>query len=118
VILADTSVWVDHFRKGEPRLADLLAQGRIAGHPLVIGELACGALRRREEILGYLSALPCASVASHAEALHFAGERKLHAKGLGWIDVHLLASAVLTGCALWTKHKTLASAARMLGVDA
>jgi predicted nucleic acid-binding protein len=118
LILADSSVWVQHLRAGDARLEQLLAEGRIACHSLVIGELACGSLRRREEILAYLAALPATVVASHEEALHFAAERKLHGKGLGWIDIHLLASAVLTGCRLWTLDKTLASAAKAARVEA
>jgi predicted nucleic acid-binding protein len=118
LILADTSVWVRHLRADDEGLARLLAEGRIACHPFVIGELSCGALRRRAEILGYLAALPATLVASHEEALHFAAERKLHGKGLGWIDVHLLASAVLSGCRLWTLDRTLASAAKAARVEA
>ena len=117
MILADTSVWVQHLRAHDEGLARLLAEGRIACHAFVIGELACGSLRKREQILSYLAALPATAVVSHEEALHFLQERELHGKGLGWIDVHLLASAVLSGCRLWTLDKTLASAAKAARVE-
>jgi predicted nucleic acid-binding protein len=111
MILADTSVWVEHLRAGVPELVVLLSDGRIVNHPFVIGELACGNLRNRLEILSSLAALPSASVAAHEEVLRFVTQRKLHGKGLGWVDVHLLASSLLTGCALWTRDKGLAAAA-------
>lgn len=118
MILTDTSVWIDHFRKGNRELAARLTEGRILCHPFVIGELGCGNLRNRGEILSLLAALPSAAMAEHSEALRLVSDRKLHGKGVGWIDVHLLASSLLTGCRLWTKDKTLASAARALEVDA
>ena len=118
MILADTSVWVDHLRNGDERLAQLLSEGRILCHPFVIAELACGHLRRRAEILSLLVALPSATQAGHEEALRFVTERELHGQGLGWIDVHLLASALLTGCCLWTRDRTLSAAARRMRVDA
>ena len=116
MILVDTSVWVDHLRKGSRELSALLNEGLVVCHPYVIGELACGNLRNRVEILSLLAALPSATAAGHDEALRLVSERKLHGKGLGWIDVHLLASALLTGCALWTKDKALKAAARALKV--
>jgi len=117
MILADTSVWIEHLRRGSSELATLLVDGRIVCHPFVIGELGCGSLRNRREILTLLAALRPAMVAGHDEALRFVADRRLHGKGLGWIDVHLLASSMLTGCALWTRDKALAAAARSLEVD-
>jgi predicted nucleic acid-binding protein len=117
MILADTSVWIDHFRVGNVRLRDLLNEGAVYCHPFVIGELACGHLRKRREILSLLAALPEASVASHGEVLGFLPEHGLHGRGLGWIDAHLLASAMLSKCRLWTLDKHLEKAARMLGVS-
>jgi predicted nucleic acid-binding protein len=114
VIIVDTSVWVDHLRKTEEELESLLNEGLVLSHPFVIGELACGNLKNRDEILSLLEALPRAAVASHEEALHLVGEKKLHDRGLGWVDVHLLAASLLSQSPLWTRDKTLASAAREL----
>lgn len=115
-VLVDTSVWIDHLRRGDAGLAGLLEDGAVVVHPFMIGELACGNLQRREEILGLLQALPAAPVASHAEALHFVAAHGLQGEGLGWVDVHLLASARLAGVALRSRDRALASAARRLGL--
>ncbi len=116
MILVDTSVWVQHLRKGSDRLRSLLDEERVFCHPFVIGELACGTLRNRQEVLRLLKALPQAQVAEHEEALHLLEERRLHGRGLGWIDAHLAASALLTGCSLWTFDKPLEKAASVLGI--
>jgi predicted nucleic acid-binding protein len=115
-VLVDTSVWIDHFRRSNRRLAGLLAEGQVACHPFVVGELACGNLRNRDEILTLLQALPHAPVAEHHEALRFLADWRLHGAGLGWIDIHLLASARLQGSALWSLHKALAAAADRLEI--
>lgn len=107
MILADTSVWVDHLRKTDRELSKLLDRGAVLCHPFVIGELACGNMKNRKEILALLAALPKAETASHEEALHLVTDRKLCGKGIGWIDVHLLASALLSNCTFWTKDKAL-----------
>lgn len=116
MVLVDTSVWIDHLAKGEPRLADLLESEQVATHPFVIGELACGRITRREEVLSCLAALPRATEASSAEVLHLLEKRRLPGKGLGWIDVHLLTSALIDGLGFWTRDRRLADAARGLGV--
>ncbi len=116
MILVDTSVWVDHLRNTHQELSRLLDDGVVLCHPFVIGELACGNLKNRNEILDLLAALPTAEVASHDEALHLVTDRKLSGKGIGWIDVHLLASALLTNCTLWTKDKALQSISRSLDI--
>ncbi len=118
MILVDTSVWVDHLRKGDRELKSLLNEGVVLCHPFVIGELACGNLKNRDEILSLLAALPASLVASHEEGLHLVTNRKLAGKGLGWIDVHLLASALLSKCTLWTKDKALGAAANSLKIGA
>ncbi len=89
MVLVDTSVWIQHFRKGEPDLAERLSSGLVLMHPFVAGELACGNLKSRSAILKDLRALPTAKVASDAEAAMFVEERKLWGRGLGWIDVHI-----------------------------
>jgi hypothetical protein len=116
MILADTSVWVGHLRAASPHLQLALEEGRMLAHPLVIGELACGNLRQRTVILEALQALPSATPATHEEVLRLVEDRRLWGRGLGWIDAHLLASARLTGCRLWTLHRRLRRAARDLGV--
>jgi predicted nucleic acid-binding protein len=116
MILVDTSVWVQHLRKGSDRLRSLLDEEQVVCHPFVIGELACGTLRNRQEILSLLDALPQAQVAEHEEVLHLLERRHLHGQGLGWIDAHLAASALLTGCSLWTLDKPLRRAAGFLGI--
>lgn len=96
MILTDTSVWVDHLRVGDKELAGLLDQGLILVHPFVIGELALGRLRQRDIVLEALSELPKASVAADAEVLSFIGRHALFGRGIGYIDVHLLAAVCLT----------------------
>jgi predicted nucleic acid-binding protein len=115
-MLVDTSVWVDHLRRGSATLASALEAGEVWCHPYVQGELACGHLINRRDILSLLAALPQAPEATHAEALAFLETRGLMGKGLGWVDVHLLASALLAGVRLWTLDRPLARAAAELGV--
>jgi predicted nucleic acid-binding protein len=117
MVLVDTSIWVSHFRKGNPHLALLLSNGEVACHPFVLGELACGNIRNREEILSLLQALPMAETAGHNEILHFIEHNQLMGKGLGYIDVHLLASAMLTKIPLWTSDRSLKAASSELGVS-
>ena len=117
-MLADTSVWVDHLRRGNAALTSRLQEAKVWCHPFVIGELACGAISKRREILSWLAALPQAPVAEHDEVLRFVESHRLMGSGIGWIDVHLLASAKLAGVALWTLDRPLASAARSLGLHA
>ena len=111
IVLVDTSVWIDHLKEGNDRLAELLDKGGVCCHWFVIGELACGTLHNRSEVLRLLSALPAAPLADHEEVLSFIAERKLAGRGLGWIDMHLLASALLANCPLWTFDKALAAVA-------
>lgn len=117
MVLADTSVWIQHFRRGEPTLASHLAEGRVLMHPFVLGELACGSLKKRAEILADLQELPLAKLASTAEALRLIEDRRLWGRGLGWVDVHLLASALLSDCEFWTLDKRLGEAAAKLGLN-
>ncbi len=114
--LVDTSIWVDHLRRGNNRLSKLLGDGRVICHRFVVGELACGAIGNREEILKLLGALPASPVAEHGEVLRLVEQRRLAGRGLGWIDLHLLASALLANSRLWTQDRALGAAARELGV--
>ena len=112
MILVDTSVWIDHLRLGEPSLAAALEAGRVMMHPFVLGELACGNLANRSEVLELLGNLPAAPTATNPEALDFIERRSLMGRGVGYIDVHLLASIALSGDGrLWTRDRRLAAAA-------
>jgi hypothetical protein len=114
VVLVDTSVWVSHFRETQIDLVRLLNDGEVACHPFIAGELACGNLRNRMIILSLLEALPVAATVEHGEVLAFIESHKLMGKGLGYIDIHLLASAVLSQLPLWTLDKRLGQAADIL----
>jgi predicted nucleic acid-binding protein len=108
VILVDTSVWVEHLRRGLPRLATLLQEGKVLIHSWVIGELACGNLRNRADVLELLQGLPAAVVASDQEVLLMIEQHQLMGRGIGYVDAHLLASAKLSHCQLWTQDRRLA----------
>ena len=114
MVLVDTSVWVSHFRHAHDGLVSLLNDGEVACHPFVVGELACGNLKNRNTILTLLEALPMAIVVEHQEALIFIESHALMGKGLGYIDVHLLASCILTGLPIWTLDKKLERVADIL----
>lgn len=116
-MLVDTSVWVEHFRRGDPALAELLERGEVQCHPFIIGELACGNLRSRTEILTLLRDFPQTPAVEHDEALAFVDSQKLMGSGLGWIDIHLLASARLGGTLLWSRDRRLTAAANRLGLS-
>jgi predicted nucleic acid-binding protein len=118
MILADTSIWVDHLRRGNAKLAEHLAAGEVACHPFVVGELACGNLANRAEILSLLRALPALPTAQNDELLAFIERTALMGRGLGLIDMHLLASCMLASTPLWTGDARLARAAGQLGFDA
>ncbi len=117
MILVDTSVWVSHLRSGVVSLGKLLEEGQVISHRFVIGELACGNLTNRLEILSLLKALPEAATATHDEVLRFMEDHRLMGLGLGFADVHLLAAARLTGVPLWTEDRRLKAAAVRLQVD-
>lgn len=98
-------------------MAALLEEGVVCCHPYVIGELACGNLKNRAEILSLLGALPVASVADHDEIMVFIDRHRLAGRGLAYVDVHLLCSAILSGVGLWTADRRLAASAAVLGVS-
>ena len=116
MVLVDTSVWVDHFRRGLPELAEQLEAAAVVCHPFVLGELACGNLRNRREILELLQTLCTCPVAAHEEVLRFIESNRLMGLGLGYVDVHLLASAKLANLPLWTFDRPLHSAAARLNL--
>ena len=115
-MLVDTSVWINHFRRSNHDLEYLLEEGVVQTHPFVIGELACGSLAKRAEVLGLLMALPTVLIATAEEAHALVDRHRLFGTGLGWIDVHLLASAKLSKQSLWTADRRLRAAAAKLGL--
>ena len=114
--LVDTSVWVDHLRTGNRTLCSLLHDAEVLTHPFVIGELACGQMRNRGEILALLKTLPSARLAGHHEVMAFVEEHRLFGRGVGWIDAHLLASALLSSSRLITLDRRLSSLAARVGL--
>ncbi len=117
MILADTSVWIDHLRRRDPRLQAELESGQVLIHPFVVGELACGNLRNRHEVLALLAHLPFAPSATDAEVLRLIEGRKLMGRGIGYIDAQLLAATALASPAqLWTRDRRLARIAADLGL--
>jgi hypothetical protein len=115
MILVDSSVWIDHLRSGNAALSAALEQGLVLTHPFVVGELACGNIANRREVMALLRNLSVAPVATHAETLVFIEARSLMGRGIGYIDAHLLASAALSdGARLWTKDRRLGLLAQEL----
>lgn len=118
MILVDTSVWIDHLRRSDRGLVELLERSAVLAHPFVIGEIACGSLKDRITVVGLLQDLPRAVVAEDVEVLRFIDRRALHGKGIGYIDAHLLASVALTqGARLWTRDRRLRGIAQALGCE-
>jgi predicted nucleic acid-binding protein len=116
VILVDTSVWVDHLREGEPVLAEALLRLEVAIHPWVIGELACGHLHQRQQVLALLGKLPAVPIALDTEVLHLIEARALMGRGIGYLDSHLLTTCLLAQVRLWTRDRRLRKVAEDLGV--
>lgn len=116
MILVDTSVWANHLRSAEPRLDGLLKNRRVILHPFVLGELACGNLPQRAGTIASLEELPVAAVASEPEVRHLLESKRMWGTGLGWVDMHLLASVLIEDSMLWTADRAMASAAKQLGI--
>jgi predicted nucleic acid-binding protein len=116
MILADTSVWIDYFREGMPELAERLRRSVVVMHPFVVGELACGNFSNREETLELLQQLRSVAVAEHDEVMSFIRARELYGRGIGYVDIHMLAAAAIEGCQLWTRDKRLHALANGLGI--
>ncbi len=114
MVLVDTSIWVSYLREGDRNLESLLMNAEVLCHPFIIGELACGNLRNRKEIISLLVSLPSVPTIGFDEFLFFVDQNRLMGKGIGFVDVHLLASACLSGVSLWTFDKKLKAAADML----
>jgi predicted nucleic acid-binding protein len=114
--LVDTSVWINHFRKPEAALGQLLADGMAGLHPFVVGELACGNIRNRESTLRLLRSLPLAPIANESEIYYLLDNYRLWGTGLGWVDLHLLTSAAVAGWRLMTADDALRRAAVKAGI--
>jgi predicted nucleic acid-binding protein len=117
MVLVDTSVWVAHLRAGDVGLEVLLNEGLVFCHPFIVGELACGNLKNRSEILSLLHALPMVTALENEEVMRFIESHRLAGKGLGYIDMHLLASAMLSGVPLWTLDRKLKGVSSELGLE-
>ena len=117
MVLVDTSVWINHLRKNDRHLEQLLFDGAVICHVHIIGELACGNIKNRKEIITLLQALPQASVVEFEEYLYFLDQNQLFGKGIGFVDIHLLASAQLCQVPLWTADKRLIAASAELNLQ-
>ena len=115
-ILVDTSVWINHLRDGDQNLTKLLEQGLVACHPFIIGEIACGGIKNRNEIINLLNDLPSTEIVDHSNIMEFIENRKIMNKGIGYIDVHLLGSALVSDTPLWTFDKSLMKIAIQLSI--
>jgi predicted nucleic acid-binding protein len=118
LILVDTSVWVDHLRRSNEKLAALLEEGHVVCHPFVIGELVLGNLKRGSEVPDLLGELPSIDLAEHDEVVVFVVAHALEGSGIGWVDVHLLCSAALSGAKVWTLDRRLHAIAVSHGLQA
>ena len=117
MILADTSVWVDHLRRGNQKLQALLYESKVVCHPFVRGELACGSLKNRREILTLLRSLPQAQMAEDEEVSRLIEDARLYGRGIGWVDAHILTSTLISRSLIWTLDRQLASVAKALRVS-
>ena len=114
MILVDTSGWINHFRKTDKYLANLLSEESVLIHPFIVGELACGNIKNRKEILKLLQSLTQIKVTNHNEIIYFVEQNRLYGIGLGYIDVHLLASCIIDNAKLYTHDRKLKKAAKEL----
>ena len=117
MVLVDTSIWIDHFKNGNNQLIKLLDNGEVFCHPLIIGELACGNISNRSEIISLLQSLPMLDVVGQEELLFFIEKNQIMGTGLGFVDAHLIATAILAGIPLWTEDKKLKQVCSLLSID-
>lgn len=117
MVVVDTSIWIDHLAKADERLQQLLLNGQVLMHPYIIGELACGNLKPRDEILEMLAVLPAAPLAQDHEVLYFLNANQFYRQGIGYVDAHILSSvALLRTATLWTRDKRLSHLAQKIGL--
>jgi len=117
MVLVDTSIWISHLRDGSSYLEVLLNSGDVLCHPFIIGELACGTLKNRNELFSLFKSLPIAKIVEHDEVLKFIEKRNLMGMGLGYIDIHLLASAILSDSPIWSLDKKLNKIANAMDIS-
>ena len=117
LILVDTSVWIKHLRESDKNLVQLLEQGLVTCHPFIIGELACWSIKNRDELIDLLNDLPSTDVLDHCDIMDFIEYRKIMNMGIGYIDVHLLGSALVSETPLWTFDKALRKIANQLSIE-
>lgn len=117
MVLVDTSVWINHLKSKNEYLSNLLLDEKVLIHPFIIGELACGSMNNRDLILRYLDDMPRSTILEHEETLNFLNSKNLYSKGLGWIDVNLLLSAIYAKCKLWTLDQRLRTVAIGLKIN-
>ncbi len=115
--LVDTSVWVRHLREGDKELTLLLENGLVACHPFIIGEIACGGMKNRQTIISLLNDLPSTCLLEHDEVMEFIERRNIMNKGIGYVDVHILGSALVSDTPLWTLDKSLRKIAGALSAE-
>ena len=114
MVIVDTSIWINHLRKGDKHLEKLLFDAEVTCHEFVIGELACGNLRNRHEIISLLQSLPHSPIVDHQEFLYFIDKHQLMGRGIGFVDIHLLASAQLAKLPIWTADNKLRNVSKDL----
>lgn len=117
MVLVDTSVWVSHLRHGNPKLQEMLQESQVVSHPFIIGELACGNISNRTEIISLIQSLPMLDVIEHEELLLFIEHNRMMGTGLGLVDIYLMASAILAGIPLWTQDKKFKRTCSRLSID-
>lgn len=117
MVLVDTSVWINHLRNSDHHLQELLLNGEVVCHTHIIGEIACGNIKNRQEIISLLQSLPKTPLIEFEEFLYFVDQNQLHGKGVGFVDIQLLASAKLGRVPLWTADKRLKAASSKLNLQ-
>lgn len=117
MFLIDTSAWIRHLKGLDTPLSNMLEANEVLIHPFVVGELACGALKARKQVLELLEALPSVLTVDHKEVLTMLDAHKIYASGIGWVDAHLLASCLINRCQLLTYDKALSKISKKLGVS-
>lgn len=117
MVLVDTSIWIDHLCNNNDQLFELLNDGKVFCHPFIIGELACGNIKNRNEIIAALQALPQSSIIEHDEIMIFIERNQIMGKGLGYIDIAILASSLVTTIPLWTFDQKLNTIAKKFKIN-
>jgi len=112
MVLVDTSVWIDFLRNGNKKLKTLLSEGQVFIHPLIVGELSCGNIKNRVQFLNLLNDLTILTETTHSEVLNFIENNRIYGKGVGYFDLHILCSSIISNVPLWTLDKRLEKIAK------